>query len=127
MLYTAKTMLLGAGAATAGAVLMLGFASEQADANPYWAQQTGKPCAACHYGGRETEGRAGLNPTGQAFLNCGYHFPSAFGGCGGAAAPAPAPQYQYAPSYQYPPSYQYQYPPTYQQPPAYQASPYYYR
>ncbi len=40
-------------------------------ANPYFAQQTGQPCTACHQPGQESAGLAGLNPTGQSFRACG--------------------------------------------------------
>lgn len=36
-------------------------------ANPFYAQQTGEPCASCHLPGQENAGAQGLNPTGQAF------------------------------------------------------------
>ena len=125
---------LAAAAVAASAAIAwaaVAFVPGKADANPYWAQQTGQSCATCHYGGREREGRGGLNPTGQRFLACGYHFQ-----CG-----APPPQYPPQPQYQQPyqpyqPQYQQPYQPQYQQPyqpyPAqpsepYQQSPYPYR
>jgi len=43
-------------------------------ASPFFAQQTGKDCVACHQPGREADGKAGLNPMGQAFLQCGFKF-----------------------------------------------------
>ena len=71
-----RGMLLGTAVAGAAAVAFtaVALAPRGAGANPYFAEQTRKPCSACHYGGREREGRGGLNPAGQRFLQCGYHF-----------------------------------------------------
>ncbi len=45
-----------------------------ASATPFFATQTGKDCVACHQAGRESDGKASLNPMGQAFLQCGFKF-----------------------------------------------------
>lgn len=129
MLSKRVAALSGAGALAMALGIAGMIAPQPAAANPYWAQQTGQSCSTCHFGGRETEGRAGLNPTGQAFLACGYHFAGPGGGCAGGATQGPQPQYSPAPYQPYQPQPYYQ-PPGYQQPAPpmpYQTSPYYYR
>jgi hypothetical protein len=68
------------------AALALGWAiagvGSAVEANPFFAQQTGRSCADCHNPGQEQKGVQGLNATGQAFKNCGFKL--------GCAAPAPA-------------------------------------
>jgi hypothetical protein len=49
-----------------------------ADANPFFARQTGQPCVACHQPGQEQRGASGLNSTGLAFKDCG-ETPGCFG------------------------------------------------
>ncbi|HEY5208431.1 MAG TPA: hypothetical protein VIJ42_03185 [Stellaceae bacterium] len=70
-----------AGVTFAGAVLLalaMLCAPSPSRANPFFAQQTGQPCSACHLPGQEPAGRDGLNPTGLGFLACG-ETPSCFG------------------------------------------------
>ena len=52
----------------------LSAAAFSASATPFFATQTGKDCVACHHAGRESDGKASLNPMGQAFLQCGFKF-----------------------------------------------------
>lgn len=85
------------------ALVMIAVAPHRAQANPYFAQQSGRDCAACHQPGREPEGAAGLNPAGLAFLDaykrCNYQIV-----CALTSQPpvTPAPSY---PSYQPSPYY----------------------
>jgi hypothetical protein len=102
------------------ALAMIAVAPHRAEANPYFAQQSGRDCAACHQPGREPEGPAGLNPAGLAFLDaykrCNYQIV-----CALTSQPpvAPAPTFTTAPTYP-------QQAPSYPQPaPAYQPAPYY--
>ncbi len=53
-----------------------------AEANPFFAKQSGLGCSGCHQPGQEEAGVKGLNPAGLAFKNCGYKT-----GC--SAPPAP--------------------------------------
>ncbi|MBS0518220.1 MAG: hypothetical protein JSR90_05980 [Proteobacteria bacterium] len=55
-----------------------------ADANTFFANQTGRPCSACHNPGQEEKGVQGLNAAGQAFKNCGFKF-----GCNAGSTSAP--------------------------------------
>lgn len=59
---------------------------KMADANTFFANQTGLSCTGCHQPGQEERGPAGLNSAGLAFKSCGYKV-----GCGSAAPPPPAP------------------------------------
>ncbi|MBV8407981.1 MAG: hypothetical protein JOY64_10160 [Alphaproteobacteria bacterium] len=71
--------------ATVGAVAvvcLIAAAGDTAEANPFFAQQTGRACADCHNPGQEQRGVQGLNATGLAFKDCGFKF--------GCTAPAPA-------------------------------------
>jgi hypothetical protein len=92
-------------------------APHRAEANPYFAQQSGKDCSACHQPGREPEGPAGLNPSGLAFFDaykrCNYQIV-----CALTSSPAPAP----APAFNGPPAYPQQPAPYY---PQQQPAPYY--
>lgn len=45
---------------------------QSARANPYFQQQTGLACSACHLSGQENIGEQGLNPVGRAFKACGF-------------------------------------------------------
>lgn len=73
-----------------GAALALG--PTVAAATPLFALQTGKDCVACHEAGRELEGKASLNPMGQAFLQCGFKFD-----CSTAPGPRPSPTPSFRP------------------------------
>ena len=57
-----------------------------AEANIFFANQTGLSCTGCHQPGQEEKGPAGLNSGGLAFKSCGYKV-----GCVSAAPPAPVP------------------------------------
>lgn len=59
-------------------VFALVAAASVADANPFFARQTGQPCVACHQPGQEQRGASGLNSTGLAFKDCG-ETPGCFG------------------------------------------------
>ena len=70
-----------AGVSCAAALALPGIA----EANPFFAKQTGQGCGTCHLPGQEEAGPKGLNPAGMAFKNCGYKT-----GCSAAPAPVAA-------------------------------------
>lgn len=59
-------------AAALGALVLVGATFGIAEANPFFATQTGKACADCHLSGQEQRGVQGLNGAGLAFKNCGF-------------------------------------------------------
>jgi hypothetical protein len=59
-------------AAALGALVLVGATIGIAEANPFFASQTGKNCVDCHIPGQEQRGVQGLNGAGQAFKNCGF-------------------------------------------------------
>lgn len=76
-----KLASLVAAAGVSCALATLGL-SGIAQANPFFAKQTGLGCSGCHHPGQEEAGVKGLNPAGLAFKNCGYK-----SGCGAPPAP----------------------------------------
>ncbi|WP_139374132.1 hypothetical protein [Enhydrobacter aerosaccus] len=73
--YMRRIWKLGFGFAGLGLLAMAGallVVPGIAAANPFFANQTGQPCTACHVPGQEQKGLQGLNAAGQAFKNCGF-------------------------------------------------------
>ena len=96
------------------ALAMVAGTPHRAEANPYFAQQSGRDCSACHQPGREPEGAAGLNPGGLAFFDaykrCNYQIV-----CALTSQPpvTPAPTFSTVPSYPQPAPYYPQAAPSY--------------
>lgn len=81
-----KSWKFAAVAAALGVSCALATVPGIAEANTFFANQTGLSCTGCHQPGQEERGPAGLNAGGLAFKSCGYKV-----GCSSAAPPAPVP------------------------------------